>query len=179
MSANERKRAQTSAKSANARAQTQERKRARKSAKELVKIANNQVWNNQVWELPIKVFHRHFFTAATAISTLPPGTKPIHAGNISWGTNFCANACGACMRTRATTEIFLRNHSPQNSQIPEATRLGANACHACMPTCTNTGKNDGELFMYWCRFAPGTAEMQVSIAQICRSGKVPLSTRQG
>ena len=38
------------------RAQTQVRKRAQKDANELqksVKIANNQVWNNQVWELPL------------------------------------------------------------------------------------------------------------------------------
>ena len=34
---------------------------------------------------------------------LPPGTKPIHAGKISWGINFCANTCGACIRTRANT----------------------------------------------------------------------------
>ena len=34
---------------------------------------------------------------------LPPGTKPIHAGKKSWGINFCANTCGACIRTRANT----------------------------------------------------------------------------
>ena len=43
-------------KSANAspRKSAKERKRAQKSAKErlCVKIVNNQVWNNQIWELP-------------------------------------------------------------------------------------------------------------------------------
>ena len=33
----------------------------------------------------------------------PPGTKPVHAGKKSWGINFCANTCGACIRTRANT----------------------------------------------------------------------------
>ena len=32
-----------------------------------------------------------------------PSTKAIHAGNKSWGINFCANTCGACIRTRANT----------------------------------------------------------------------------
>ena len=32
-----------------------------------------------------------------------PGTKPIHAGKNSWGINFFANTCGACIRTRANT----------------------------------------------------------------------------
>ena len=34
---------------------------------------------------------------------VPPGTKPIHAGKNSEGINFCVNACGACIRTRANT----------------------------------------------------------------------------
>ena len=42
------------------------------------------------------------------LSELPPGTKPIHAGKISWGIHFCANACGACIRTRANTGKFFR-----------------------------------------------------------------------
>ena len=37
---------------------------------------------------------------------LPPGTKPIHAWKKSWGIHFCANACGACIRTRANTEKY-------------------------------------------------------------------------
>ena len=41
----------------------------------------------------------------TAVNhTIPPGTKPIHAGKKSWGINFWANTCGACIRTRANTE---------------------------------------------------------------------------
>ena len=35
--------------------------------------------------------------------TVPPGTKPIHAGKKAWGTNFCASAWGACIHTRADT----------------------------------------------------------------------------
>ena len=40
--------------------------------------------------------------------TVPPGTKPIHAGKNSWGINFCANTCGACIRTRAHTGKYFR-----------------------------------------------------------------------
>ena len=40
--------------------------------------------------------------------TIPPGTKPIHAAKTSWGINFCANTCGACIRTRANTGKYCR-----------------------------------------------------------------------
>ena len=40
---------------------------------------------------------------ATRPQEIPPGTKPIHAGKNSWGINFFANACGACIRNRANT----------------------------------------------------------------------------
>ena len=43
----------------------------------------------------------------STIARLPPGTKPIHAGKLSWGINFCTNTCGACIRTRANTGIFI------------------------------------------------------------------------
>ena len=39
--------------------------------------------------------------------SLPPGTKPIHAGKKSWGIHFCAHACGACIRTRANTGKYV------------------------------------------------------------------------
>ena len=46
----------------------------------------------------------HGFPLRTPIChTVPPGTKPIHAGNNYWGIHFCANTCGACIRTRANT----------------------------------------------------------------------------
>ena len=38
-----------------------------------------------------------------SISELLPGTKPIHAGKNSWGINFFANTCGACICTRVNT----------------------------------------------------------------------------
>ena len=34
-------------------------------------------------------------------------TKPIHAGNISLGINFCTNTCGACIRTRTNTGKYV------------------------------------------------------------------------
>ena len=39
---------------------------------------------------------------------IPPGTKPIHAGTFSWGINFCANTCAACIRTRANIGKYYR-----------------------------------------------------------------------
>ena len=49
----------------------------------------------------------------SGVATVTPGTKPIHAGEKSWGINFCTNACGACIRTCANTgnmleELFLK-----------------------------------------------------------------------
>ena len=38
---------------------------------------------------------------------LPLGTKRIHAGTFSWGINFTANTCGACIRTLANTGKYL------------------------------------------------------------------------
>ena len=46
--------------------------------------------------------NQHSFTA------IPPGTKPIRRGKNSWGINFRANTCGACIRTRANTGKYLR-----------------------------------------------------------------------
>ena len=39
---------------------------------------------------------------------IPPGTKPIHAGKKSRGIDFCANTCGACIRTFANTGKYSR-----------------------------------------------------------------------
>ena len=44
----------------------------------------------------------------TSFRRVPPGTKPIHAGKNSWGINFSANTCGACIRTRANTGKYFR-----------------------------------------------------------------------
>ena len=53
--------------------------------------------------------------------TLPPGTKPTHAGKNSWGIDFRADTCGACIRMSANTgkyfwgiifEICIRTLAP-------------------------------------------------------------------
>ena len=72
--------------------------------------------------------------------SLPPGTKPIHAGKNSWGINFSANTCGACIRTCANTGKMLRSHFLHISQILEGNYFRAYTCRACIRTRANTGK---------------------------------------
>ena len=58
---------------------------------------------------------------------------------------------GLYSHPREYRNIFLRDHSPHISQINEGIHSGANTCRACIRTRANTGKNPGELFMYWFR----------------------------
>ena len=52
------------------------------------------------------------------VSTIPPGTKPIHAGEFSWGINFSANTCGGLYsHSREYRRIFLRSNFPHISHI--------------------------------------------------------------
>ena len=46
------------------------------------------------------------------VKRAPRGTKPIHAGKISWGINICANTCGACIRTPANTGKYFEEVFP-------------------------------------------------------------------
>ena len=98
---------------------------------------------------------------------VPPGTKPIHAGKNSWGINFCANTCGACIRMSANTgnyfwgiifEICIRTLAPalcidivpvfahpwcqykKKKKIGGGIDFGANTCGTCIHTRANTGK---------------------------------------
>ena len=75
--------------------------------------------------------------------SIPPGTKPIHAGKTSWGIHFCANTCGACMYShlREYRKSFLRNRFPHSSHILEGIYFGANTCRACIHTRANAGKD--------------------------------------
>ena len=84
--------------------------------------------------------------AEKALHTIGPIIiAPRHKTNTcrkkSWGIHFCANACGACIRTHANTgKLYLRDHFPHISQILEGIHFGANTCRACIRTRANTGK---------------------------------------
>ena len=52
---------------------------------------------------------------------------------------------------REYSKVLLRNYCLHASQILEGVLFGANTCCACTYTRANTGKNSGELFMYWFR----------------------------
>ena len=112
----------------------------------------------------------------TIFGELPPGTKPIHAGKNSWGINFCANTCGACIRMSANTGkyiwgiIFENMYShfgpcPLNwysacirtSLVPihknileELISVQIHAAHVFTPGRIQENIS-GELFMYWFR----------------------------
>ena len=84
--------------------------------------------------------------------TLPPGTKPIHAGKHSWGINFYANTCGACIRTRANTGKYFRGGISrvlcQTLRGIHSVRIHAAPVFAPARIQENI---PGELFMYWFR----------------------------
>ena len=62
--------------------------------------------NRRAFGVPVQSSGRGHGTSSVVernLCPIPPRTKPIHAGKISWGINFFANTCGACIRTRANT----------------------------------------------------------------------------
>ena len=79
-----------------------------------------------------------------AASCCATRSTPRHKTNAcrknSWGIIFCANTCGACIRTHANTIILLRDHFPHISQILEGIHFGAKTCRTCIRTRANTGK---------------------------------------
>ena len=84
-----------------------------------------------------------------------PNSTPRHKTNTcrknSWGINFCANTCGACIRTPANTgKHFLRRYFP--SILPNrgihSVRIHAAPVFAPARIQENI---PGELFMYWFR----------------------------
>ena len=58
---------------------------------------------------------------------------------------------GLYSHSRECRKIVLRDHFPHISQILEGLHFGANTFCARIRTRANTGKNPGELFMYWFR----------------------------
>ena len=107
-----------------------------------------------IWISPLRIIYVFFFFFSWTMVP-PPGTKPIHAGNISGGINICANTCRACIRTRANTEntfeeIFSKHFAEllwefiQNFWCQYIPRLYSHPreYRKTFP---------GELFMYWFR----------------------------
>ena len=90
--------------------------------------------------LPVGPFLAAGRFAMFVLSRLPPGTKPIHAGKNSWGINFRANTCGACIQENVIEEAFLRDFI--SVQIHVAPVFAPARIQEISP---------GELFMYWFR----------------------------
>ena len=73
--------------------------------------------------------------------SIPPGTKTNTCRKNSWGINFSANACGACIRTRANTGkyLFEESFSAYSPNSWGKKNFGAYTCRACIRTRANTG----------------------------------------
>ena len=74
-------------------------------------------------------------------TTVPPGTKPIHAGK-NLGELIVAriHAGPVFALARIQENIFEGSFSANISQILEGIHFGANTCRACIRTRANTGK---------------------------------------
>ena len=119
-----------------------------------------------------------------------PGTKPLHAGKISWGINCCTNTRGACIRTRANTgnifeeffskyvfapsQICILTFAPSvcmdivtplmpihNKYFWELFSVRIHAAHAFVPGRIQENI-PGELLTYWFRGRGYSAELEAS-----------------